>query len=79
MAAADQRRLIAKASIADITAKVENDLQETVRKLLQAHDVSAKTAHTALKEVGQVGDQTALLGDEEGTIQDERGLREDLQ
>jgi hypothetical protein len=39
-AAANQRSLNAKASIADITAEVENDQWESVKKLAQAHDIS---------------------------------------
>ncbi len=38
LAAADQRNLAAKASIADIAAEVENDQQESVIKLTKAHD-----------------------------------------
>jgi hypothetical protein len=38
-AAAYQRSLNAKASIADIRAEVENDRWESVRKLSQTHDV----------------------------------------
>jgi hypothetical protein len=55
---------------------LENDRQENVRKLSQAHDVSARTVYAtlrsgkALKEVGQVGEKTVFLGDEEGAIQD---------
>jgi hypothetical protein len=70
-----QRNLTAKASIIDIVAEVENDRRETVRKLAQAHDASARMVHlllqgpAALKEVGQVDDQTASLKDEEGAIQ----------
>ncbi len=44
-AAANQRSLNAKASIADITAKVENDQWESVRKLAQARDISTLTVH----------------------------------
>ncbi len=40
--AGDQRNLSAKVSIADITAKVENDQWESAMKLTQAHNVSAK-------------------------------------
>ncbi len=40
LAAANQRSLNAKASIADITAEVENDQWESVRKLTQDHDIS---------------------------------------
>ncbi len=45
--AADQRNLTAKAFIADIATKVKL-AGESVRKLAQAHDVSAKTVHAAL-------------------------------
>ncbi len=71
--AADQRILISKSSIADM----ENDWQENVRKLAQAHDVSARKglhrSHEngeALIEVGQVGEQAVILGYEKGAIQD---------
>jgi hypothetical protein len=39
-AAANQRLVKANASIANIAAKVENDLWESVSKLAQAHDIS---------------------------------------
>ncbi len=77
MVAEDQRILITKSSIADMAAEVENDWQENVRKLAQAHDVSARKglrrSHEngeALKEVGQVGEQAVILGYEKGAIQD---------
>jgi hypothetical protein len=35
-------------SIADIAAEVENDRQESVMKLTQAHEVSAKMVHATL-------------------------------
>jgi hypothetical protein len=44
MAVVDQRNLTAKASIAE----VENDRRESVRKLAQAHGVSARKVHSAL-------------------------------
>ncbi len=47
-AAANQRSLNAKASIADITTEVENDQWESVRKLAQAHDISTQTVHGTL-------------------------------
>jgi hypothetical protein len=50
----DQRNLITKTFIADIAAEGENNWRENVRKLAQAHDVSARTVYAALKEVGQV-------------------------
>jgi hypothetical protein len=48
VAAADQRKLTARALFADSAAEVENDRQESVRKLTQAHDVMAKTVYAAL-------------------------------
>jgi hypothetical protein len=48
VAAANQRNLTSKASIFDMAAKVENDRQESVKKLAQAHDVLAKTVHAAV-------------------------------
>ncbi len=39
VAAANQQSLNAKASIIDITAEVENDWWESIRKLAQAHDI----------------------------------------
>ncbi len=45
---ADQRNLTAKAAITDIAAKVENDHRESLRKLAQAYDMSARTVHAAL-------------------------------
>ncbi len=60
-AAADQRNLITKTFIADIAAEGENDRRKDVRKLAQAHDVSARNglhrsheSGEAPKEVGQV-------------------------
>ncbi len=59
-----------------MAAELENDQRENVRKLAQALDVLAKTVcrsrenSVALKEVGQVGEKTVFLGDEEGAIQD---------
>jgi hypothetical protein len=48
-AVADQRNLTANASIADMAAEMESDRRESVRKLAQAHDVSARTVHAALR------------------------------
>jgi hypothetical protein len=39
----------ANASIANMAAEIENDRRESVRKLAQAHDVSARTVHGALR------------------------------
>ncbi len=46
--AADQRNLKTKASIADMATELENDWWEKVRKLSQAHDVSAKMDYASL-------------------------------
>jgi hypothetical protein len=62
------------ASIADIAAKVENDQQETVGELAQAHGASTKTVHAtlhkdpteALQDVSQVVAQTEGQGNEKG-------------
>jgi hypothetical protein len=48
LAASDQRNLNAKASVPNITAEVENDQWESVRKFAQANDVLAKMDHTTL-------------------------------
>jgi hypothetical protein len=59
-----------------MTAELENDWQENVRKLAQALRVSQnglRRSHEngeALKEVGQVSEKTVFLEDEEGAIQD---------
>ncbi len=58
-AAADQRNLITKASIADMAAEVENDRQENVRKLAQAHDVSARTVYAALMRTVKLSKRSA--------------------
>ncbi len=47
-AAADQRNLTVKASVANVAAEVENDQQESVMQLNQAHDLLAKTVHATL-------------------------------
>ncbi len=62
----DQRNLNTTTCIADMAAELENDRRENVRKLSQAHDVSARTVYAAhengkaLKEVGQVGEKTEM-------------------
>ena len=47
-AAADQKNRTATVSIAEIAAEMENDRRESVMKLAQDHDVSAKTVHATL-------------------------------
>jgi hypothetical protein len=51
VAAVYQRNFTAKASIADIAAEKENDGRESVRKLAQAHEVSARMVHIALMKI----------------------------
>jgi hypothetical protein len=58
-AAADQRNRITKASIADTAAEVENDWRENVRKLAQAHDVTARTVYTALMRTAKLSKRSA--------------------
>jgi hypothetical protein len=45
----DQRNFTANVSIAGMAAEMENDQQESVRKLAEAYDVSARTVHGALR------------------------------
>jgi hypothetical protein len=47
-AAADHKNLTVTVSIAGIADEVENDRRESVMKLAQAHDVSAKMVHAIL-------------------------------
>jgi hypothetical protein len=58
--AADLRNLITEASIADMAAEVENDRQENVRKLSQAHDVSARTVYAALMRTAKLSKKSAM-------------------
>ncbi len=58
-AAADQRNRITKASIADMAAEVENDRRENVRKLAQAHDVTARTVYAALMRTAKLSKRSA--------------------
>ncbi len=47
------------ASIADIAAEGENDRRENVRKLAQAHDVSARTVYDALLRTAKLSKKSA--------------------
>ncbi len=58
-AAVDQRNRIIKASIADVAAEVENDRRENVRKLAQAHDVTARTVYAALMRTAKLSKRLA--------------------
>jgi hypothetical protein len=58
-AAADQRKLTARALITDSAAEVENDWPEIVRKLAQAHDVSARTVYAALMRMAKLFKKSA--------------------
>jgi hypothetical protein len=60
VAAADQRHLYAKASITNIAIKVENDQQENVRKLTQAHGVMmTQMVHATLRRDLQLSKKLA--------------------
>jgi hypothetical protein len=50
--------------------KLEKDRREYVTKLSQNGLRRSHENGEALKEVGQVGEKTVFLGDEEGAIQD---------
>ncbi len=58
-AAADQRNLNTKASIANMAAELENDRRENVTKLSQAHDMSAKTVYAALMRTAKFSKKSA--------------------
>jgi hypothetical protein len=53
-AAADQRKFTSRALFANGTAEVENDQRESVRKLTQAHDMTARTIYTALMRTAKL-------------------------
>jgi hypothetical protein len=55
---ADQRNLITTC-IADMAAELENDRRENVRKLSQAHDVSARTVYAALMRTAKLSKKSA--------------------
>jgi hypothetical protein len=59
VAAADQRNLNTKASIADVAAELENDRRENVRKLNQPLDVSAKTVYATLMRTAKLSKKSA--------------------
>jgi hypothetical protein len=59
VAAADQRHLYAKTSITNIAIKVENDQQENVRKLTQAHGVMTQMVHATLHKDLQLSKKLA--------------------
>jgi hypothetical protein len=52
--AADQEKLAARALFADGTAEVENDRRESVRKLAQTHDMTARTVYAALMRTAKL-------------------------
>jgi hypothetical protein len=56
-----------------MATEFENDHQKNVTKLSQAHDVSARKVYASLMrtaKLGQEGEKTVYLVDEEGAIQD---------
>ncbi len=73
--AADQWNLHAKVSIANMAAKVENDLLENVRKLAQAHDMSTESVQAALLKDLQLS-KKRYMGDQNGLLWDEGASRD---
>jgi hypothetical protein len=61
-AAADQKNLNTKASIADMAAELENDRRENVRKLAQVLDVSAKTVYATLMRTAKLSKKSVKNG-----------------
>jgi hypothetical protein len=57
--AADQRKVTTRALIAYSAAEVENDRRESVRKLAQAQNVSARTAYAALMRMAKLSKKSA--------------------
>jgi hypothetical protein len=53
-AEADQRKLTARALIAYSATELENDRRESVRKLAQAHDASARMVYAALMRTAKL-------------------------
>ncbi len=60
MAAADQRNLNTKASIANMATELENDWRENVSKLAQSLDVSARTVYAALMRTAKLSKKSAM-------------------
>jgi hypothetical protein len=58
-AAADQRNLNTKASIADMAVELENDRGENVTKLSQAHYVLARMVYAALMRTAKLSKKSA--------------------
>ncbi len=58
-AVVDHRNRITKASIANMAAEEENDRRENVRKLAQAHDVTARTVYPALMRTAKLSKRSA--------------------
>jgi hypothetical protein len=59
VAAADQRNLNTKVSIADMATELENDRRENVRKLAQALDVLAKMVYAILMRTAKLSNKSA--------------------
>jgi metal-dependent amidase/aminoacylase/carboxypeptidase family protein len=58
-AVGDQRNLNTMTCTADMAAELENDWRENVRKLSQAHDVSARTVYAALMRMTKLSKKSA--------------------
>ncbi len=55
----NHRHLNAKASVADMAIEVENDQQETARKLAQAHGLASKIVRATLHKDLQLSKKSA--------------------
>jgi hypothetical protein len=69
-AAADQRNLNTNPS----AAEVENYRQENVRKLTQAHDVSARTVYAALMRMAKLSKKSAKWVNKRSSLQMKKEL-----
>ncbi len=56
---ADQRNLNTTTCIANMAAELENDWRENVRKLSQAHDVSARMVYAVLMRTAKLSEKSA--------------------
>ncbi len=72
--AADQRNLSTKASIANMAAEVENDRRENVRKLAQAHDVSARMIYAALRRTAKLPKKSARWVNKQSSLEMKKEL-----
>jgi hypothetical protein len=61
-----------------MAAEVENDRRVNVRKLTQAHDVSARTVYAALMRSAKLSEKSARWGEQAVFLRDEEGAFQDV-